>query len=35
MKEGSPSPFIDPEGYKAYVADREQAYLKELAKQKR
>jgi len=34
VKEGSPSPFIDPEGYKAFVADREQAYLKELARQR-
>ncbi len=33
LKEGGPNPFIDPEGYKAYVADRERAFLKELKKQ--
>ena len=33
MKEGGPNPFIDPDGYKSYVAEREQAYRKELAKQ--
>lgn len=27
------NPFIDPEGYRAYIADREQAYLKNLAEQ--
>ena len=27
------NPFVDPEGYKAYVADREQAFRAELAKQ--
>jgi metallo-beta-lactamase class B len=34
MKAGSPNPFVDPEGYKNYVAEREQAFRKELAKQK-
>lgn len=34
MKEGGANPFIDPEGYKAYVAEREQAFLTELARQK-
>jgi len=34
MKEGGANPFIDPEGYKSYVAEREQAFLTELAKQK-
>jgi metallo-beta-lactamase class B len=34
MKEGSANPFIDPEGYKSYVAEREQTFLAELAKQK-
>src|SRR5882672_3859626 len=34
MKEGGPNPFIDPEGYKSYVAEREQTFLTELAKQK-
>ena len=30
----STNPFIDPAGYQSYVADREQAFLKEWAKQK-
>jgi metallo-beta-lactamase class B len=33
MKEGAPNPFIDPEGYKNYVAEREQTFRAELAKQ--
>jgi metallo-beta-lactamase class B len=33
MKKGGSNPFIDPAGYQAYVADREQAYERELAKQ--
>jgi metallo-beta-lactamase class B len=33
MKPGSANPFIDQEGYKSYVAEREQAFLKELKKQ--
>src|SRR5580692_11906046 len=33
MKEGGPNPFIDPEGYQSYVAEREQAFRAELAKQ--
>jgi len=33
LKPGSPNPFIDPAGYKAYVANREEAFRKELAKQ--
>ena len=33
MKEGGPNPFIDPEGYQSYVAEREQAFRTELAKQ--
>lgn len=33
MKDGGSNPFIDPDGYQAYVAEREQAYRKELAKQ--
>jgi metallo-beta-lactamase class B len=32
-KEGSPNPFVDPAGYAAYVADREQAFRAELANQ--
>ena len=31
---GADNPFIDPVGYKAYVEDREKAFLTELAKQK-
>jgi metallo-beta-lactamase class B len=34
LKEGGPNPFIDPDGYKSYVAEREQAFRAELAKQK-
>jgi metallo-beta-lactamase class B len=33
LKAGA-NPFIDPAGYRSYVADREQAYRTELAKQK-
>jgi metallo-beta-lactamase class B len=33
-KEGAVTPFVDPSGYKAYVADREEAFRRELAKQK-
>jgi metallo-beta-lactamase class B len=33
MKEGEPNPFIDPDGYKSYIAEREQTFLAELAKQ--
>jgi len=33
MKEGAANPFIDPEGYKSYVAEREQTFRAELAKQ--
>jgi metallo-beta-lactamase class B len=33
MTAGGANPFIDPEGYKAYVAEREQAFEKELMKQ--
>lgn len=34
MKEGSANPFIDPGGYKNYVAQKEQDFRAELAKQK-
>ncbi|MBI3449846.1 MAG: hypothetical protein HY049_13130 [Acidobacteria bacterium] len=34
MKERAPSPFIDPDGYKRYVAERAQAFRAELAKQR-
>jgi metallo-beta-lactamase class B len=33
MKTGGVNPFLDPEGYKSYVAEREQTFRKELAKQ--
>ena len=33
LTSGGANPFIDPAGYKAYVAEREQAFEKELAKQ--
>jgi metallo-beta-lactamase class B len=35
MKAGVATAFIDPKGYKEYVAEREQAFRRELAKQKR
>ena len=31
---GTSNPFVDPEGYQAYVADREKAFLTELKKQR-
>ena len=34
MKSGGPNPFIDPAGYKAYVAEREGAFQKEWDRQK-
>ena len=34
LKAGGANPFIDPPGYKAYIANREAAFRKELAKQK-
>ena len=33
LKEGGPNPFIDPEGYRSYVTEREQAFRNELQKQ--
>jgi metallo-beta-lactamase class B len=33
MKAGEANPFIDPAGYKSYVAEREQAFRDELTKQ--
>ncbi len=33
LKEGGVNPFVDPAGYKSYVADREQAFEEELKKQ--
>jgi metallo-beta-lactamase class B len=34
LNKGGPNPFIDPEGYKSYVAEREQAFRLELENQK-
>ena len=34
MKAGGPNPFIDPDGYKAYVAEREAAFQKEWQRQR-
>ena len=34
MKAGEANPFIDPDGYKAYVAQKERDFYAELAKQK-
>jgi metallo-beta-lactamase class B len=34
LKAGATNAFLDPEGYKSFVADREQAFRRELAKQK-
>jgi metallo-beta-lactamase class B len=33
LKPGAANPFIDPDGYKAYIADREQAFRDALKKQ--
>ncbi len=33
MKEGGPNPFVDPDGYKAYVGEKEASFRAELAKQ--
>ncbi len=33
MKEGGANPFIDPDGYRSYVSEREQVFRAELAKQ--
>ena len=33
QKEGGANVFVDPEGYKSFVAERNQTYLKELARQ--
>jgi len=35
MKAGGPNPFIDPAGYKAYVEEREAAFMKELERQRK
>jgi metallo-beta-lactamase class B len=33
LRAGDPNPFIDPEGYRAYIREREQAFHTELLKQ--
>jgi len=33
MKEGAVNPFVDPDGYKDFVNEREQAFRAELARQ--
>jgi len=33
MKDGGANPFLDPDGYKTFVAEREQAFRAELARQ--
>jgi metallo-beta-lactamase class B len=33
LKPGKANPFIDPAGYRTFVADREQAFREELARQ--
>jgi len=35
MKAGGANPFIDPEGYKAYVAEREATFRKEWERQQK
>jgi metallo-beta-lactamase class B len=35
MKEGGANPFIDPEGYKSYIAEKEQIFRAEWARQKK
>ena len=34
MKEGGANPFVDPNGYKKYIAQKEQDFRTELARQK-
>jgi metallo-beta-lactamase class B len=34
LKDGDANPFIDPDGYKSYVNEREAAFRAELAKQR-
>jgi len=34
LRPGGPNPFVDPAGYRKYVAEKEQAFRSELAKQK-
>jgi metallo-beta-lactamase class B len=34
LKDGAKNPFVDPDGYKKFVAEKEQEFRTELAKQK-
>ena len=34
VKAGGPNPFIDPQGYKNFVTQREQTYVADLASQR-
>jgi metallo-beta-lactamase class B len=34
MKAGGPNPFIDPQGYRAYISEREATFRKEWERQK-
>jgi len=33
VKEGGANPFVDPDGYRSYIAERETAFREELKKQ--
>jgi len=33
VKEGGANPFVDPDGYQNYIAERETAFREELKKQ--
>ena len=35
MKEGGPNPFIDPNGYRAYISERESTFRKEWERQQK
>jgi metallo-beta-lactamase class B len=34
LRDGTKNPFVDPDGYKKFVAEKEQEFRSELAKQK-
>jgi metallo-beta-lactamase class B len=34
LAQGTPGPFVDPEGYRAFVLAKEQAFQTELARQR-
>ena len=35
QEKGGANPFVDPAGYRSYIAEREHAFLDELAKQQK